>query len=434
MKLMKRMYLMLAVLFVIQICCCGQTNREMLEENSYRVLGSMYPYHRLDSVYTPAPKGYRLFYISHIGRHGSRYCIAQDQKKKVLARYASYLEQGMLTDEGVSLYRDLKTIVDGSEGKFGTLSSVGEKELRGIGKRMAENSENLFAGKAVIETYSTRVGRTRKSRDCMLEGIREGNDSLVVIYNEPEKKDPAGAQVCGYPLPDSLKKGTSHNSRSAREYYMDRWNEGFDSKPFKSRMYAKTPEIKSFRSEAFHLYDTGNSFMAADESFPDIMKYFTKEELYNFWLRGNTNILGSLCEWDGSQPYRTYNWGAGIVESMMKDADEVIAGRKDIVATLRFSHDSYIMPAESFMNIKGVNFRTFAQAEENFRNYEKLCLGVNVQLFFYRNAKGQVLVKILQNEKETTVEDLKPNYSGVYYKWDTLKKFWKKRADSKYRF
>lgn len=430
---MKKTVSAILIALAVQIVCLGQTNREMLEQDPYRVLGSMYPYHRLDSVYTPAPKGYRLFYISHIGRHGSRYCIVPDKKKEVLAGYASYLEQGMLTDEGVSIYRDLKTIIDGSEGKFGTLSSVGEKELRGIGKRMAENSGNLFKGKAVIETYSTDAGRTRGSRDCMLDGIREGNDGLVVIYNEPERKDPARAQVCGYHMPDSLKKGTSHNSRSAREYYMDRWNEGFNPEPFKTRIYAGTPEIESFRNEAFRLYETGNSFMAADENFPDIMKYFTKEELYNFWLHGNTNIFSNTCEWDGSQPYKTYNWGAGIVESMIKDAEEVIAGRKDIVATLRFTHDSYIMPAESFMNIKGVNFRTFAQAEENFRNYEKLCLGVNVQLFFYRNAKGQVLVKILQNEKETTVEDLKPNYSGVYYKWDKLKAYWKKRADSKYR-
>ena len=39
---------------------------------------------------TPAPKGYRAFYISHYGRHGSRYLIGQYEYSAPLEVLAVY--------------------------------------------------------------------------------------------------------------------------------------------------------------------------------------------------------------------------------------------------------------------------------------------------------------------------------------------------------
>ena len=46
----------------------------------------------------------------------------------------------------------------------------------------------------------------------------------------------------------------------------------------------------------------------------------------------------------------------------------------------------------------------------------------NLQMVFYRSKKGDVLVKLLYNEQETTLEGLDPAV-GPYYRWSDLREF-----------
>ena len=46
----------------------------------------------------------------------------------------------------------------------------------------------------------------------------------------------------------------------------------------------------------------------------------------------------------------------------------------------------------------------------------------NLQMIFYRNKSGDVLVKLMYNEKETTIPALK-TFSGPYYKWSDLRQY-----------
>jgi hypothetical protein len=51
-------------------------------------------------------------------------------------------------------------------------------------------------------------------------------------------------------------------------------------------------------------------------------------------------------------------------------------------------------------------------------------MGANVQLIFFRNRKGDVLVKVLHNEEEVGLPI--PSETAPYYKWDDVKAFWTK--------
>lgn len=432
---MKKKVFAILIALAVQIVCLGQTNREMLEQDPYRALGNMYPYHQLDSVYTPAHEGYELFYVSYTGRHGSRYLLDFKDRVESLKTFEKYKEKGWLTEEGLRLYDDLSDILKASEGKEGKLSSLGERELQGIGGRLRHNTGGLFRDSAVIETYSTKVDRVMKTRDNLLKGLCEGIKPDVKYFEANVKKDQksrCSKEVRGhYMEPEYKERETNQNAH--RGYYRALWKNEYDASSFRNRIFTPDARIGDPCRESSNLLSIGTSCLTSGEPMPDITKYFTADELYYIWERKNIGTFSHSCLWDGCAPYRTYNWGAGIVECIMEDADEVISGKKNVTATLRFTHDSYLIPVQSFMDIEGVNFRTMAQAEKYFRNYDNISMGVNVQLFFYRNAKGKVLVKILRNEKETRVSGLKPQIGGVYYKWDTLKKFWKKRADSKYR-
>ena len=71
----KRIFTLLALLLWASTTL-AQTSREEVMADIDRAGGVYYGYPTPSSaVYTPAPKGYEPFYISHYGRHGSRYMI-----------------------------------------------------------------------------------------------------------------------------------------------------------------------------------------------------------------------------------------------------------------------------------------------------------------------------------------------------------------------
>ena len=45
---------------------------------------------------------------------------------------------------------------------------------------------------------------------------------------------------------------------------------------------------------------------------------------------------------------------------------------------------------------------------------------MSIQMVFYRNNSGDILVKFLLNEQETLLRGLAP-VSGPYYRWNTVK-------------
>ena len=58
--------------------------------------------------------------------------------------------------------------------------------------------------------------------------------------------------------------------------------------------------------------------------------------------------------------------------------------------------------------------------------WKYLPMGSNFEMIFYRNGKGEVLVKMLRNEEETTIPAIS-TYKGPYYRWNDLKEYLKSR-------
>ena len=49
---------------------------------------------------TPAPKGYKAFYISHYGRHGARYAWQSDMYSSLNEVFSTQEKEGNLTEQG----------------------------------------------------------------------------------------------------------------------------------------------------------------------------------------------------------------------------------------------------------------------------------------------------------------------------------------------
>lgn len=46
----------------------------------------------------------------------------------------------------------------------------------------------------------------------------------------------------------------------------------------------------------------------------------------------------------------------------------------------------------------------------------------NLQMIFFRNRKGDVLVKLVYNDKETYIPAVQ-TYNGVFHKWNDLREY-----------
>ena len=106
----------------------------------------------------------------------------------------------------------------------------------------------------------------------------------------------------------------------------------------------------------------------------------------------------------------------------MKDfvdkADEAIAGG-DYCADLRFGHDTHLLAILARLGIEGIGERLNIEQSAHWRGWMFSPFAGNLQMVFYRNKTGDVLVKLYVNEREVRLTTLP---GGPYYRWDDLKR------------
>ena len=114
----------------------AQTAKEQIFEDLNKSGGVYYAYPVVESCNTPAPKGYEPFYISHYGRHGSRYLISDRDYIWVRDLLKDADENNALSEIGKSVLNRLDTLLIEVEGFGGALSPLGVRQQRGIAERM----------------------------------------------------------------------------------------------------------------------------------------------------------------------------------------------------------------------------------------------------------------------------------------------------------
>ena len=107
----------------------------------------------------------------------------------------------------------------------------------------------------------------------------------------------------------------------------------------------------------------------------------------------------------------------------MAKADEAVLEGSHRAADLRFGHDVGLLPLIGTLGIDGMDERYESRTvHEHWNSFEFMCMASNIQMVFYRNRKGEVLVKVLYNEKETTIPALGAS-AGPYYRWEDLREY-----------
>lgn len=393
--------------------------REEIRENRF-LCGSNhldYDNYPATEALTKTPKGYEMYYLSHYGRHGARWLLGKNEYLNVIKVLQAGREEGKLTSEGEKLLDKLDDFYDGTIGRLGDLTTVGERQHHGIGRRMAEHFPELFSTKNLpIDARSTVVIRCILSMTAECEELTAFNktarvhndvsESLQYYLNAPWTSWQKENGDKAWPIVDRYKEELTKPDRLIDVLFTDRsWVEA----QVKTKPFIRT------------LFNIANNMQSHDQ-YEEILDLFTAEECYELWKAKNTEWYlryGAAPQTGGVMPFSQKN----LLKNIIETTDTVTQKQ----ATLRFGHEVCVMPLACLLELGscGAQVEDLDTLDRVWRNYNIFPMACNVQLAFYRPKKGKsgdVLVKALLNEREMSLPIATDQYP--YYNWKDLRQYY----------
>ena len=400
----------------------AQTVRDLIiQKHSYASCNyDTYP----DSIpnnLTPSPQGKQPFYISHYGRHGSRYISSRtgyDTPFRMMAHADSVNE---LTPTGERVLDEMKLIMADTEGRWGELTSYGRKQHREIARRMVERFPEVFSGDARVSCVSTVVPRCIASMGVAMMQMKQMNPALRITMVASQRNQ-------WY---------MNHQDRKLRRGYMTpEAQQAYDaytaSRMGNSRLMElifKNPDIvKEIVDEEFfnyYLMKMGlfqqNTHLYQNTYLQDL---FQTDELYRMWQIDNAlwYIQHGACKLNGGKQPTSQRF---LLRQLIADADSCIRLDKP-GAQLRYGHETVLLPLICLIGINGYDLETDNLDELEAKGWwcsSVFPMGANLQFIFYRSSPRDkdVLLKVLLNEQEATLPiatDCAP-----YYHWSDFRQY-----------
>lgn len=422
-------------IFVLLLCIAGnaQDALQLISENPDRAANNMHSYEFCEIYDTPAPKGFKPYYIEHYGRHGSRYEQNHTFADAALKGFHVLDSLRLLTDEGKALYADVQAIVDAHIGMEGSLTPRGGREHKMIAARMADRYPSIFTDKnrQEISCFSSTNFRCIVSMANFAESMKEKYPSQQISFTSAERymtylnpnlwvRRP-GAPAPSFPAGFGRRPG-GHREVKAPGIDLTRFFE-----PLFTDVAAAVSHIEDQEAFVRAIYSAGGLCQVIDFMGIDIFKRFTPEELVYFWKGGNNTIYRM---WGGSKEMGDNIRYAirPLLLDFVEKADAALAEGSHRAADFRFGHDTSILPLFALLGVDDLQGRVFPYneaADNNWFAFFQVPMATNIQMVFYKNKKNDVLTKILYNEKEVTLPGIEP-VSGPYYDWPTLREHFMK--------
>ncbi len=409
-------------LFIACLCISNihaQTTINDIESTPGKAGGVYYAYPGPPSVQTQAPKGYKPFYISHYGRHGSRYLISDKDYLRIIERLRDAKEHNALTPLGENVLSRLDTVWLEANGRGGELSPLGARQHHDIACRMYKANQSVFEGLPEITAKSTTVMRCAHSMFAFIEGLKELNPKLFI----PRESGYRAMNYLNYHSPESGKY-----SGTDGDWYQD-WRkfryEMTQPDRLMASLFSDSTYIRRRVDPVETMWDlywvaVDMQNMETPITFFDI---FTSDELYRLWQVFNFNFYACNSSYPLANGTHVDN-AKNLLANILETADEYIVQRKN-GATLRFGHDGNIIPLAALMQLDSCYSDQIDpyKLASDYADYKISPMGANLQMIFYRDNKNDILVKILLNETEKHIPVTTDNFP--YYRWEDVRKFYR---------
>lgn len=423
-----KQYLSFLLLLSIFIPAPAQTTLQEIKENPLKAGGVYFAYPGPSDSQSSVPGGYEPFYISHYGRHGSRYLISDNDYRWVMTLLDKAARADALTPLGHSVLSRLDSVWMETEGRGGDLSPLGVRQHKGIAGRMAQAYPEIFMKNGIeISARSTTVIRCVLSMDAFCERLKELNPRLNITRESSNRY----MDYLNYHSPES-NAFTSDKGPWAEEYRKFRIAHTNPGRLMKLLFSNEKWFHKNVNPEelmwGLYWIAVGMQDIETPVSFMDL---FTPEELFDLWQCVNYGFYVRDSNYAGNHGVVVGN-ARNLLRNIIDSAGKAISAGNPS-ATLRFGHDGNLIPLAAILGIEGCydSVDDPYVFHKHFADFKIAPMAGNIQMIFVRHKhnRNDVMVKIMLNEKDMLVPELGKPSSGSWYKWTDMRDFYISKWD-----
>jgi len=407
----------LLIFLLLGLTAAAQTTREELLSHMELTAGNYASYPLPAGHLTPAPKGYEPFYISHYGRHGSRYMTSDKHYRRLRQQLDSALSLGILTEYGKDVRIRILTAAADAKDRAGLLTELGARQHRAIARRMYDNYPQLMSQPLTVTANATTSGRVIKSMKSFCGELAGLNPDYAISMDAKEEDHAYLKSNKSIPVPDSPKDGELYRKLKA----------------FKQKMLSGEPQMKALFTDPEQAKSFIDQYTFADDLYNVASDMYCLPELHLRFddLFGEDGMIdgfraynASWCLWEGLMPGAKQSWLRiyPLLQNFLDEADAMIASGGSGLR-LRFGHDSVVLPFAYILGFPEATGATddLENLHLNFTIFRLIPMAANIQLVFFRKSGSKdILVKFLMNENETSIPLKTDCYP--YYHWSDVKR------------
>ena len=391
-----------------------------LKADPRKAYGTDYPYEFKEVQLTKAPKGYKPFYISHYGRHGSRYYWNALLYQELTTLLTTAHDNHQLTPMGEAFYQKFMAAKDELATGVSELSELGWQQHQRIARTMYNSFPEVFKNGGNVLAISSLTGRCVISMSGFCQELVQCNPKIEI-------REQSSRFTLDGVVPGDRQNPVKHKYPKSKPRYEQNRNQFVSHDTLRQAVLARVfTSTEGLPGNPHHI---GSNLINLYTSLPNIGhegmmgNIITDEEIMNQWEESNLGTYSWL--FDGRYEM------IPILQDIIKKADAVLAGSSDHIADLRFGHDSCLGPLTILMGINGADLdpENPYDVKNCYQSWET-CKASNLQLIFYKGKKAgdDILVKCLLNGNEATLPV--PTQQAPYYKWSDFRKFYTDRCNS----
>ena len=369
---------------------------------------------------TAAPEGYEPFFINHYGRHGSRWLINEKKYTYPLQMLEKGERNGKLTRRGQEVLNILRQVHEASRGRLGELSDIGAEQHQRIARRMYQNFPQVFKDGAPIVARSTVVIRCILSMQNEVDVLASLNPRLRITT------DASQATMYYMNYSDSVVKPLRTSKMGLVDSCMKKWinPKGMLKKLFNDQKFARDSIDDARKMMVYLMEVTGN--MQSHHQFEKVNLYdlFSADDIYSVWRYNNAFWYINSGETPLTQCRVDY-MEANLLRNFIEDADKATTDNdRTPGASLRFGHESVVLPLCCLMGLNGADYRTtdLGNLDKYWQTYKFFPMAANIQFVYFRKAgSDDILMLPLLNEHEATLPV--PTDVAPYYHWSDVRDY-----------
>ena len=392
---------------------------EQLKADPRKAYGTDYPYGFETKPLTPAPLGFKPFYISTYARHGSRYYWNDRLYKQLDTLLNVAHERQLLTEEGEAFNARFREAEQELMTGISELTDLGWQQHQKIARTMYERFPEVFWKGGNVLAIASLSGRCVLSMSAFCQELVQCNPAIEI--REQSSRSTLDATAPGDRQNPAYREWPKVKPRYEKNRQAFERDSTLHSKVI-SRVFKSTEGLPG------NMIRIADNLVSLYTSLPSIGHegmmdgILTDEDIVKHW---ETSNLGSYS-WVFGDQYRA----VPVLNDIIAKADAVLDGSCDRVADLRFGHDSYIGPMTVLMGLNGADRdpEDPYEVKDCYQNWQT-SKASNIQLIFYRSDETpDILVKCLLNGSEAALPVATDTFP--YYPWSALRTFLLERCNS----